>query len=630
MAEAPDTDTSADARERRVVWIALGALVLLMVRVILTRRDTISDDAWITMRYARNLVDGHGPLWNPGQPPVEGYSNPLWMLLGALGVALGAPMEVWIRALGTALSVAAVPLAYLVGRAAGATRRWALLGAALTALSSQIAGTARLGLETPSLVVLMTLGTALALRELEQIRAGGSPKPWSALCFGLLGITHVEAPAYIAALALARLSLRVPTREGEPAPWSLRRDGLALALAASIPFFHELFRIVYYGDWIPNTVRVKSMGSSATVSLVVGLRYVWISVAQDPALALATALGVYGLLRKREVGASERLNGLLLLAPWLLCAAFSVAARGDMINRFRFLAPAAPTLMAAVALGWQRLFARGRSPVSFALLALCLALVPAVAWRELSIQAVQHNRQRVPDELGTPSDRLWRDLNDRAGDVQIMPRALSRLWTSDLMGRVPAEVPWFIAWLMENTPPGDTVMFPDVGVMGYALWDGGILDARGLNSRGPMRLLASRPTEGPDGMNDPGVQAFLEEFHATNPCCLLVQASGSRVWGPPEAALQGAGLLQSYRVVGAGRYSAGSARIFTADRPPPSPEVVLERYRRAARDLAVEYNWQARLDALLSGSASPPDAGLDTSDVEFYPQGAWTQRATFP
>ena len=31
---------------------------------------TLFDDAMISMRYARNLAEGHGLLWNAGQPPV--------------------------------------------------------------------------------------------------------------------------------------------------------------------------------------------------------------------------------------------------------------------------------------------------------------------------------------------------------------------------------------------------------------------------------------------------------------------------------------------------------------------------------------------------------------------------------
>lgn len=41
---------------------------------------SLFDDAMISMQYARNLAEGHGLVWNPGQPAVEGYTNFLWVL----------------------------------------------------------------------------------------------------------------------------------------------------------------------------------------------------------------------------------------------------------------------------------------------------------------------------------------------------------------------------------------------------------------------------------------------------------------------------------------------------------------------------------------------------------------------
>ena len=49
----------------------------------------LSDDCYISFRYARNLVEGHGLVYNPGER-VEGFSNPLWVLLLACGHLLTA------------------------------------------------------------------------------------------------------------------------------------------------------------------------------------------------------------------------------------------------------------------------------------------------------------------------------------------------------------------------------------------------------------------------------------------------------------------------------------------------------------------------------------------------------------
>jgi hypothetical protein len=57
-------------------------------------RAWTSDDAFISFRYAQNLVEGKGLVYNAGER-VEGYSNFLWTLLVALGMELNLdPIDV--------------------------------------------------------------------------------------------------------------------------------------------------------------------------------------------------------------------------------------------------------------------------------------------------------------------------------------------------------------------------------------------------------------------------------------------------------------------------------------------------------------------------------------------------------
>ena len=45
----------------------------------------VCDDAFISFRYARNWVEGHGLRYNLGDhTPVEGYSNFLWVVVSAV------------------------------------------------------------------------------------------------------------------------------------------------------------------------------------------------------------------------------------------------------------------------------------------------------------------------------------------------------------------------------------------------------------------------------------------------------------------------------------------------------------------------------------------------------------------
>jgi hypothetical protein len=54
-----------------------------------TRYFSLDDDQMVAMRYGRNLAEGFGPVWNPGER-VEGYTGPAWMAVMALVHWLGA------------------------------------------------------------------------------------------------------------------------------------------------------------------------------------------------------------------------------------------------------------------------------------------------------------------------------------------------------------------------------------------------------------------------------------------------------------------------------------------------------------------------------------------------------------
>ena len=69
----------------------------------------MTDDAYISFRYARHLADGLGPVWSNGSS-VEGYTNFGWILLlaGALKVGIGPVLA--SRLFGLAASVGVLAL----------------------------------------------------------------------------------------------------------------------------------------------------------------------------------------------------------------------------------------------------------------------------------------------------------------------------------------------------------------------------------------------------------------------------------------------------------------------------------------------------------------------------------------
>ena len=92
-ASSAESNLAPPQAPARLTWVSgagLGlAVALLTARVwYLSGRDLILDDAYITFRYARNLADGLGLNFNPGEV-VEGYTNFLWVVLMAGARRLG-------------------------------------------------------------------------------------------------------------------------------------------------------------------------------------------------------------------------------------------------------------------------------------------------------------------------------------------------------------------------------------------------------------------------------------------------------------------------------------------------------------------------------------------------------------
>ncbi len=68
-----------------IVYVLYAAAFIYRTSTVVRgeRYFLLLDDAMISMTYARNLAHGAGAVWFPGGEYVQGYSNPLWMLLMA-------------------------------------------------------------------------------------------------------------------------------------------------------------------------------------------------------------------------------------------------------------------------------------------------------------------------------------------------------------------------------------------------------------------------------------------------------------------------------------------------------------------------------------------------------------------
>ena len=141
------------------------------------------DDSWIHMQFARNLAEGRGFAYNPGEP-VSGSTAPLWTLLLGGAFALGGAYPALAQALGIGCALAT---AWLAGRLA---HRWtgsqelALLTSVLTALAGPVLWGALSGMEV-ALAALLVTGALV-------LRADGR-EPAAAIALGLADLARPEA-----------------------------------------------------------------------------------------------------------------------------------------------------------------------------------------------------------------------------------------------------------------------------------------------------------------------------------------------------------------------------------------------------------------------------------------------------
>jgi arabinofuranosyltransferase len=326
MPEAAPAD-SAPAGRVSNRWpshrLALAALLLIATLFALRFRDHTSDDAYITFRYALNLVQGHGLVYNPGDR-VEGYTNFLWVLVAAVPIALGIdPLPVarfigLLAQLAVVLCVARAATRFAAGTASRAAP--ALAVGLLVALSPTLAVWATAGLETSLFCALVTWGVWLVAEGLE---AGHLPLA-AAFLLGAAALTRPEGilvgMVVSAVTAPARFRPDVSSRR-----WILVTGTIAIVVAT-----YWAWRTWYYLALLPNTFQAK-VGATGAQALR-GLDYTRDFLLECGSwTVVALACGVVLARRRPAVR--------VVTAVALVYAAYVVAIGGDALPMFRFFAP---------------------------------------------------------------------------------------------------------------------------------------------------------------------------------------------------------------------------------------------------------------------------------------------------
>ncbi len=391
---------------------AVAALALL-ARVVPGPRTI--DDAYITFRYARNLLAGHGLVYNPGEA-VLGTTTPLFALLMAgLGSLTGGP------------SAPFPTLALLVNALAAACACWLLcrLGRRLQAPGAGVAA-ALLWAMAPMSVTFDIGGmeTGLTIALILAAWTLGLEARWrtAALTAALAVLARPDSLLAIAPLALERLR---QVWRSNPSPW---RDALTEASLGLAPL--GLWATVagaYYGNPLPHSILAKvaayrlppeaglvrllqHYSTPFLGHLTFGIPWIGMGLLLYPILFFLGALAT----SRRHPDAWP-----LFLYPWLYFATF--AAANPLIFRW-YLAPPLPAYFLGIFLGIHRVGRDLRRP--------WLLGVTATIALALTLRGWTLNPDHGPDRPAPQMAYIRLELLYR----EVAERLRPRLDTEDVLG----------------------------------------------------------------------------------------------------------------------------------------------------------------------------------------------------
>jgi arabinofuranosyltransferase len=236
--------------------IALCSVILLAGATIQTlagssflsprsENDWGNDDAYISYRYAENLVHGRGLVFNPGER-VEAYSNLLYVLLMVPGFLLTGQDGIYFYSVTINLLLAAAALLLFMNHLRRLGQLSAFAGGVLVALCLPLWVAVASGLESV-LVVALALGIWIAV---ERAVREESPPLWPLVALTALMVLARADGFIVPALAVVYLAIKGRRREAVASGAALAGTLIAL----------EAWRYTYYGAWLPTSYYVKIAG----------------------------------------------------------------------------------------------------------------------------------------------------------------------------------------------------------------------------------------------------------------------------------------------------------------------------------------------------------------------------------
>lgn len=228
------------------------------------RYFSLFDDAMISMRYAKNLAAGHGLVWNPGGERVEGFTNPLWVIIMA-GIHLFPvpPSKVSLIVQLVAALILLINLVVIkkVAESISNASPFVVLGSVfLTGFYLPLNNWSLQGMEVGLLTLIISLSTLNAIKCLKH----QTSPVW---LYALIGIgILVRLDMVVMFISILIFFILFDSQNRRKHLWY----GFTMLAIIIIP--QTLARLWYYNDILPNTYYLKMTGFPVIFRISRGLK----------------------------------------------------------------------------------------------------------------------------------------------------------------------------------------------------------------------------------------------------------------------------------------------------------------------------------------------------------------------
>ena len=310
--------------------LSAGIVFILLIAFAWINRF-IQDDAFISFRYAKNLVKGWGLVFNKGER-VEGYTNFLWTLIISIPVKIGWNPIIFSYIIGILFFVITLYFTYKLSNLIFDSRLLSLLTVFLLGTNYTMSCYATGGMETQMQTAIVVISYFLCLKCFTRKTLKNSG--WMLLSI-LLAISILTRPDSVLFVLVILSALIFIHKGGE----LTTKTQLSNYLFLIIPFLlitgvYLIWKLDYYGSILPNTYYAKAAGQTSIIS---GLKYTGWFLTTYWLFPFLLILLIF--LKEFFSGMDIKIN--ILLFTILLWTFYVIKVGGDFME-FRFFVPILP------------------------------------------------------------------------------------------------------------------------------------------------------------------------------------------------------------------------------------------------------------------------------------------------